>query len=205
MRVTELIQTAFVDGKSAPLLSGYSRQRLHLKRSEAWVKALARHLEKEYPRERFRVFSKHDDTNRDDFGLNELLFDIAVCEVGKMRAAKATAQLVYVKRAVWQVESEFAKDSRAAVLDFSKLVLGCAPNKLFVAPLTHDTVAFRDALLPVAGCCSGRVFLAVLPHPENWEESRAPEVYCRSDGQWVPCGEECVRDDGRLSIPRTAT
>jgi hypothetical protein len=199
MRVTELIQKAFGEARSAPLPSGYNRQRLHQKRSEAWVKALARHLQQtEYPRERFRVFSKYDDTNQEDFGLNELLFDVCVCEVGRAPSAKGTKQIAYVKRGIWQVESEFAKDTRAAVLDFSKLVLGSAPNKLFIGPALKGKEAegFTRALLPVAQCCSGRVFLALVPHPEDWDKGLVPEAFILARDGWVPCDAQTVRADG---------
>jgi hypothetical protein len=197
MRVADLIQTAFSDADEKASKSAHSTQELHRGRAIAWVNALAQQFVPLYPRhDGFRVFSKYDESNRADFGLNELLFDVAVCEVAQAPSVRSQHALVYVKRAVWQIESEFAKNSREAVWDFNKLVLGSAPNKLFVAPVTAKPGAFRDALLPVAGCCSGRVFLAVVPHPEDWDKGRAPEIFVLAEDGWVVCVDEAVRHGG---------
>ena len=197
MRVSEMICKAFVDAKEKAPKRAPTAKELHRARSVAWVKALTKGFQAIYPVSScYRVFSKPEKSNKADFRLSELLFDLAVCEVRRTASARGGHDLWYVAKAVWQVESEFAEDSRAAVLDFSKLVLGGAPNKLFVAPITDCPSAFSGPLLAVARCCSGRVFPALVPHPRDWDTDLAPEAFVFATGGWMACDAEAVRDDG---------
>jgi len=71
---------------------------------------------------------------RMDFGVNELLFDVLVCEYASTRAAKSNKDLLFVSKGLWAIESELARDSRQALRDFQKLALADCENKLFVGP-----------------------------------------------------------------------
>jgi len=93
---------------------------------------MAEEFRKLYPEPDVRVFCKWDDCNRGEFGLNELLYDVCVCRTETCLSARQGKTLRYVTKALWQVESEFARDSYEAVKDFNKLVIGSAENKLFV-------------------------------------------------------------------------
>lgn len=77
--------------------------------------------------------------------------------------------LYYVKDVLWQVESEFARDSRQLLFDFNKLVLGSAQSKLFVMSRFHDITSQIDIFRPAAAACSGRIYLALVPHPDSWD------------------------------------
>ena len=116
-----------------------------------------------------RVFSKYDDSNRKDFKLNELLYDIVICEIGEVLSTTHRKTLYFIKEALWQVESEFAQDSRQTLVDFNKLVLGSAQNKLFIGPKVRDTERFITLLKPAARACSGNVYIALIPHPAKWK------------------------------------
>ena len=84
-----------------------------------------------------------------------------------------------------KVESEFAKDSHQAIIDFSKLVLGSAENKLFIAPLVYDSDAFIQVLLEPARHCNGEVYLALVPHPNDWDKADDEiRVYQLVENQW---------------------
>jgi hypothetical protein len=122
------------------------------------------------------VFSKSEKENRRAFGLNEMLYDICVCEVATCDAYRAKRKLSYIKRALWLVESEFARNSAEAVKDFNKLVIGRAANKLFVAPrlaAPANEQRYLAVLLPVALSAAGdageNVYVAFVPHPSRWE------------------------------------
>jgi hypothetical protein len=124
-----------------------------------------------------RVFSKEYRKNRREFGLNEMLYDICVCETASCPSHTGKKDLQYITRALLLIESEFARNSAAAVNDFNKLVLAAADNKLFVAPFLGEETRdknFRDKLLPVAQRClnsaSPNVYLAQVPHPDTWDE-----------------------------------
>jgi hypothetical protein len=134
-----------------------------------------------------RVFHKGDAENRADFGLNELLYDVCVCQTAACPSARQGKTLRYVTKALWLVESEFARDSGEAVKDFNKLVIGSAENKLFIGPRVSAQTesAYLDALLPVAGCCGGNVYVALVPHPADWGVSGDEVVLrCFVSGTW---------------------
>lgn len=182
-----LVRTALANALSTPT-SARTKQALHRARSRDWVESLAAEFRRVYSgADDVRVFSKHNEANRTDFGLNELLYDVSVCRVAPVESARHRKQLWYVRRALWQVESEFARDSRAALVDFNKLVLGSAENKLFVGPRTNDDAAFLRVLLPAARACRGDVFVALVPHPAAWDEglADAARVWRLRDGEWV--------------------
>lgn len=153
----------------------------HRERSKNWVECLGQSLRDSLKaNSSVRVFTKHEPSNREAFGLNELLYDVCVVETGECSSLTGR-KLQYVTRAVWLIESEFARDSGAAVKDFNKLVLGAAENKLFIGPRLSsdgDDQRFRDALIPVARQCvndaSPNVFLAQVTHPDSWDTGTPP-------------------------------
>jgi hypothetical protein len=133
------------------------------------VEALADQFRAQYkPQATVRVLSKHFGLYREEFGLNELLFDVLVCDTSSVHSARDSVSLTFVTRALWAVESEFARDTRQAIFDFNKLVLAAADSKLFVGPLVRDETAFLAPLLAPAARCSGDVFAALVPHPSEW-------------------------------------
>ncbi|WKZ32492.1 MAG: hypothetical protein QY316_11330 [Thermodesulfobacteriota bacterium] len=161
-------------------------------RSKNFVEMLAENFDNEYKRykkhksEKIIVFSRGCRKNRCSFGLNELLHDIAVCSVSKSKAPKQKkVKLSYITRVYWQVESEFARDSKQAIIDFNKLVLGSADNKLFVGSLVKNNSKAKDSVMckkfmktlaKPAGACRGNIYAAFLPHPSEWKADSAPIV-----------------------------
>ena len=136
-----------------------------------------------------RVFHKADDPNRAEFGLNELLYDICVCQTATCSSARQGKELRFVTKALWQVESEFARDSSEAVKDFNKLVIGAAENKLFIGPRlgAATEAAYLETLLPAARCCAGNVYVALVPHPGEWGASHSDVALWRLNaGNWQP-------------------
>jgi len=165
------------------------KKKLHNERSRKWIAALHQQFVKQYSSETdVRVFSKGNKDNWHEFLLNELLFDISVCQVATVPSAKHHKELTYIKKALWQVESEFARNSRETMKDFSKLVTGSADNKLFVGSHVSDDKAFMDVLLPAAAVCSGTVYLALLPHPSTWDSiaKEKPFTWKFVNGLWFP-------------------
>ena len=184
--IVALVQAALASATEAEIPSD-TPAHLHRERSRLWVEALAQQFRDHYANDpQVRVFSKHYGGNRADFLLNELLYDISVCRVDTVPSAVHKKDLLYIRHVFWQVESEFAKDSRKALVDFNKLVLGAARNKLFVGPQVHDNPSFMEVLRAAAASCSGRVFLALLPHPSGWRSDNAGEVrlWHFADGRW---------------------
>ncbi len=185
LSVLRFLQSALVAALSRSI-DASAPQELHARRSRAWVAALADEFRTHYRGEPdVRVLSKHDPSSHREFGLNELLYDVLVCRVGTAPAANRSVTLTYVREVLWQVESEFARDSRQAVYDLNKLVLGAAPRKLFVGPQVSDEARFLAALLPPARCCSGEVYVALVPHPAQWDDCEAVvRTWRLVDGEW---------------------
>src|SRR5262245_13437106 len=158
-------------------LRGLSAQQKHSKRSQAWVQCLGKQLKTIVQGKNIVVFCKADSTNREKFGLNEMLYDVSICETDECTAPGGKT-LRFITQAIWQVESEFAPNAREAVKDFNKLVIGCADYKLFIGPQVSakKLKGYLAALLPVACCCGpSKVYLAMVPHPGKWN-GRAGQI-----------------------------
>ena len=171
MKIKHVINSCFQSAKNKKIEAG-SKRELHNERSKAWVEYLTNSLRETFPNNAtIRIFSKHNDSNRKDFGVSELLYDITVVRVASVESAFHKKNLLYFKESLWQVESEFARDSRQALIDFNKLVLGSAQNKLFIGPLVRDQASFMKVLVPAASVCSGNLFAAFIPHPSKWDNN----------------------------------
>lgn len=174
-----------------------SLARRHRGRSSAWVTALALHFRRYYEgAPDIRVFIRGDASGKQDFGLTELLHDIAVVRCATVPAPFHTKYLAYVSEAIWQVESEFARNGRAAIIDFSKLVLGSALNKLFTFANVANQDAFVAMLLEPALACSGDVFVASVPHPDAWYGQHVPIRLWQLDRVQKRWDEEYLEDSG---------
>jgi hypothetical protein len=94
-----------------------------------------------------------------------------VCEIGSFTSYFTKKIIPYVKRSFLQLESEFAKNSFASSVDFSKLVCGSAEVKIMVLPLTNKNQEYIDSLKPIALGVNGSLYMICLPHPNEWEHS----------------------------------
>ncbi len=169
--VKQFLQEALQQAQSKPD-KGETKQKININRSQNWVEALAEQFQKRYEGDsEIRVFSKTDPSNRKDFGLNELLHDVVVCRVGEVESSVRGKTLLFIKEVLWQIESEFARDSRQALIDFNKLVLGSAHNKLFIGPQVRDNNKLIEVLTPAAKMCSGSVYISLIPHPVKWDDT----------------------------------
>ncbi|OGO06059.1 MAG: hypothetical protein A2Y73_01175 [Chloroflexi bacterium RBG_13_56_8] len=187
MHLKALLEMGFQKAREKSFTSP-SLQILHRARSREWVETLADGFRQYYQSdERVCVFSKHNDSLRKKFGLNELLYDIFVCRVGVVESARHKKELLYVREALWQIESEFARDSRQALVDFNKLVLGSARNKLFIGPQVSDPESFLGVLLPAACACAGSVHISLIPHPRDWDKGEySINLWKLVSGRWEP-------------------
>ena len=157
-------------------------------RSSEFVKQLAAEYNKFYEGdEAIRVLSSGNNSNRTEFGLNELLYDVTVCSVTNIESSKQGKQLTLVTQTLWSVESELRRDSREAIYDFNKLVMSNADNKLFIGPLVDDIDSYISVLSKAAKYCEGSLYLALIPHPSTWNEtSIQPLVWSWIEDEWRP-------------------
>ena len=168
--VKQLLNEALLQAQSEPDI-GETTQKINQNRSRSWVKALAEQFTKRYEGDQeIRVFTQSDYSNRKDFGLNELLYDILVCKVGEVESSLHKKKLCFITEVLWQVESEFAHNTRSSLVDFNKLVLGSGKNKLFIASKVKKGTesSFLKVLQPAAGYCIGDVYVGMIPHPVDW-------------------------------------
>jgi hypothetical protein len=168
-----------------------SLQQRHQLRAGALVAALADELHTQCAAQRPAAevvrFTRADGEARATYSMDELLFDICVCEADVIHSMTHRIDLRYIRKALWQVQVEFEHDARATIARFSRLVLGSAENKLLVAPLTSDPAAVAELLAPVAMASAGpgNVHLALVPHPSAWEiKPDRAVVYRLNDGEW---------------------
>ena len=188
---------------------GSDKRKQNAERSKKWVDELAAGFCKKYPREyangsrktRHRVFWIRGKDNKKHFRRNEFLFDLMVCSVSETESLQRHSnRLEFIDRCHWQVESEFnRRDTRELIIDMSKLVLGSAENKLFVAAHRESKrKELRGICGAIASRCDGNVYLAFVAHPDEWAKKRDnrgkqpedPKVYEWLAGDWVPLGDE---------------
>ena len=150
---------------------------LHRERSRLFVEHLASFLRDYYrSKKTIRVLSKHYEENRAQFGLNELLYDVMVCDTAVIQSPVNQKELTYVTTGLWAIESEFERDFREALFDFNKLVLCSAKNCVLIAPIVSDVEGFLDGLSGAADNCSGSVYVVFVPHPAEWSHSSELKV-----------------------------
>jgi hypothetical protein len=157
-------------------------------RSKEMVRCLAEELREELgTNSSIKLLFRQGDVSKQEFGVKELLYDLVAFEAGTTYSSGSPRkELQYVKTPLWQIESEFNPRDRKVVNDFNKLVLGCAPNKLFVASRRKNRNKFLDMLEPIAKACGCDVCLAIVAHPDVWTEDQTePEVYLFSAKRWV--------------------
>lgn len=166
-----LVQSALAAALTYPD-DGATQGAIHQNRSKNFVESLAARLRERHAEAGdISVFSKYYVGNRKLHGLNELMYDVAVCETRRVSSSTGRTDLTYVSSLVVAIESEMAKDSRQALYDFSKLVMGNARTNLFVGPQVADESSYLDALGPAADCCLGETFVALIPHPAQLPSS----------------------------------
>lgn len=165
---------------------GDSDREIHRIRSQNFVDLLARGFQTRYEgNPAVRVFWSRNKANQSSFNLKELLYDITVCEVDETPSATGRTLLAFVTKTHWIVESEFERNSRAAIVDMSKLVLGQSENVLFIGPSVGPKDGYLDMLGIVARRCTGRVYLAIVEHPSEWKTHLSnPELYLWADDEW---------------------
>ena len=187
--IAEVVLKAWNDALDGDV-EGDARRDRNRKRSAKWVDRLAGRFANQYKGVRYRVFWSANKENRQQFGRNEMLFDIAVCSVSTTPSRQQRAQpLEFIAQCHWQIESEFSRtNTREIVIDMSKLVMGSAENKLFVAAhrTGNEEYGILEQCSEIAGRCTGRVYFCFVSHPDDWEPERrrTPALHEWVSGGW---------------------
>ncbi len=170
---------AFVLGTSATALARA--------RERAFIKLLAARLQRAYSGEETRVFSGYGRGNAADFGAEKLLHEICLCRVAAgASGGRRAEEFVYIAATLWQIEVDFSQDWRPALYAINRLNAGAAASKALIAAAPKSgRTAFLDTLKTPFAAGGGTCYLALLPHPTEWEETDAePQVWRLVDGEW---------------------
>jgi len=186
MNIKHLINYSFNDATKS-MVMGTSPSALARARQRAYMKTLVSHLEDELGTDDTRIFSEYQRGNSDDFGTEHLLYDIQVCKIATTKTAdRKKEELPYIQSALWQIETDFSQEIPPAIYAFNRLVTGNAENKLFIgAQLSAGRDTFINTLKAPAAACNGDVYLALIPHPAQWDEDdHETTVWHFVDGDW---------------------
>jgi hypothetical protein len=186
MNIQHIINTSFNNAIKS-MVMGTSPQSLTRARERVWIKTLSTHLTDALDEDDIRLFSAYNRGNTDHFGTEQLLYDIQVCRVGLTTTAdKKKDELHYIQASLWQIETDFSREIHQAVYAFNRLVTGNGENKLFIgAQLKTGRDTTINTLKVSAVACSGNTYLALIPHPEDWEDdNHSIDVWQFTDGDW---------------------
>ena len=188
MDISRVIEKSFHAARNA-LVMGTSAASLARARERAFVKAVTAQFADAFADEDVRVFSPFARANRDDFGTEQLLFDIEICRVALAEAGGRQAdQFAFVSSALWQIEIEFSLDWRDAIVALNRLSCGGAENKLLItARRKSGQDDFLATAQPVASACAGQVYLALITHPRDWDDGDGSVDVLRldEDDNWI--------------------
>ena len=169
------------------ITDGKPERQINSERSSTWVNCLGESFKEHYQNQDQLVFWRQNECNRPEFGLNELLFDVSVCQVKEVKSLRQGISLQFVSKCHWRVESELdISDSREITKDFSKLIVGNSDNKLFISAYGEEQ---REQVLEMcsemAGHCTGKLYIGFIDHPGKWEDcTRPPKVFRWEDSKW---------------------
>lgn len=95
----------------------------------------------------------------------ELLYDVSVVEIGRTDAAFRDKRVPFVKRAIWLIESELAKDGTQLAEDLSKLRMGTSCHKLLIAAQTtqQNPKPWMEFIHRISIGMTGDFFVALMP------------------------------------------
>jgi len=156
----------------------------HRRLSQSWVKYLGRSLEKfyqeNYSKNIFAFPSQFDLKKKLRIKQREFLFDVSVglyesFESNRFECSKKVLPIYYQSHSIWQIESEFAENTREIAVDFSKLLAGNADYAMMVGPSGREKTNYymnemKKILRSIDKLRTRYLYFLILPHPHNWTD-----------------------------------
>lgn len=182
-KVVNLIINSYYEAINTNIIMKH-RKRQNRCRSEKFIELLTYKFVYEIQNanciENTQVFSLSNGYSK-SLKLNEFLFDIHVCKMGRVESVKNKVNIEYVIESLIQIESELNnKDSKEVVKDFSKLVCGSECLKIMImSRYYHYNEKMLEILAKVAENIKGIVYLVVIEHPDRWSFSKGINNYFR--------------------------
>lgn len=144
----------------------------HYSLSQNWVKNFAIELEKYYNND-IEAFCRDENSK-------EFLYDITIARCNEFSTTHSKTPIRYVSKSIWQIESEFAQNTREIAYDFSKLFSGNAPFKMMVGPLKEkesDDEGFNyymDKMKNMAKSIPNNEnwYYLLITHPGDWKKGK---------------------------------
>jgi hypothetical protein len=147
-----------------------------------WVNSLCRSFTDQYQNEpTVKVFGGKPGASPDAIStsikgwMREFLYDAIVVEVDETPAPfKKGRNIKFIKRAIWQIESEMANNGSEVAKDLSKLRVGSADNKLLLVRETTQADGPRrwlDFIGQLVAGMEGNIFLGLMPtYSSKWPD-----------------------------------
>lgn len=155
-------------------------------KSRKWLECLFTNLEAHYSCCNIsRVLMQHIGKKSSLLKTGEFLYDIHVVNIIQQHAYSQRNTVEYISLSELVIESEFTKNAKGVINDFSKLICSNAKAKLFIC---SQHIQQKILLEYPANYCSGHLYLLLLPYPEEWPNNNKVEFYKynRKKGKWVP-------------------
>ena len=89
--IGEVVLKAWDDARNADIACS-GRQKANSERSRIWIGSLAKRFGEHYAGKRHRLFWSGNRENREQFKMNEFLFDLAVCSVSETNSLQKKAK-----------------------------------------------------------------------------------------------------------------
>jgi len=158
----------------------------HRRLSQAWVKYLGQSLEKSYQKKYnnkniYAFPSQFDLKKKLGIKQSEFLFDVSVGLYNSFKSTKneglqKLSPIHYQAHSIWQIESEFAENTREIAIDFSKLFAGNADYAMMVGPRGKEKTNYymdeMKKMLMSIDTLNGKIlYFLILPHPRDWTDN----------------------------------
>ena len=106
----------------------------------------------------------------------EFLHDISICQVEEISGPVNEAEIDRVVSVLWQIEVELSDNGSEVMHDLNKLRAGAVDSdKMFVVRKswsdTTNLTWLTEQVLGIAEHQTGRLFVAFIPHPSEWDGS----------------------------------
>ena len=187
-----------------------SDQWKHRKLSQSWVKYLSFSLEKYHRGKNDKIYAFPGNpklAKKHGIKRKEFLFDISVglyksFESKKFESSKKVLPIYYQSKPIWQIESEFAEDTREIAIDFSKLLAGNADYAMMVSPEGKEKRDYyMDEMKKMleSNVSLGRkiLYFLILPHPRDWVNKKGEwslHNWDNNDWKKVKKGEWIIKE-----------
>ncbi len=191
MRIANIVQASFREAAGA-LVMGTSAASLARARERAFVKALTARLESSLGGDNLRVIGALGRRSQPADAKDALPFDISVCRVDRgSTAGRQPQDFDFISEALWQIELDFSRDWRGALRAINRLNSGAAAGKVLIAAeLGSRTKGYLDTLATPFASGSGERYLALIPHPAEWDDSDAEtQTWRLQGGQWIAAAD----------------